>query len=163
MSTAMQDASSSLMLPPPFPTSNPATTLVEEARLTDEDIDSLISSLQPSTELDTLRSIELTIRETQLRRRKVEEETRAKIHALATCLSDLRKQSTRQAADWRSLAQHAETIEKLDNKNFDLAKKINEQESQLSAMQTEVQELKRMQEELEQVDVEDEVELDKDA
>ncbi|KAJ1031878.1 hypothetical protein NDA13_002264 [Ustilago tritici] len=163
MSTAIQDASSSLMLPPPLPTSNPATTLVEEARLTDEDIDSLISSLQPSTELDTLRSIELTIRETQLRRQKVEEETRAKIHALATSLSDLRKQSTRQAADWRSLAQHAETIEKLDNKNFNLAKKINEQESQLSAMQTEVQELKRMQEELEQVDVEDEVELDKDA
>lgn len=82
---------------------------------------------------------------------------------MQTSLNDLRKQSTRQAADWRSLAQYAETIEKLDNKNFDLAKKINEQEGVLSGMQSEMVELKRLAEELEEVDVEDEAEMDRDA
>ena len=58
---------------------------------------------------------------------------------------------------------HAETIEKLDNRNFDLAKKINEQESVLSNMQNEVMELKRTCDELEEVDIEDETEMDRDA
>lgn len=61
------------------------------------------------------------------------------------------------------MAQYAETIEKLDNKNFDLAKKINEQEGVLSGMQSEMVELKRLAEELEEVDVEDEAEMDRDA
>ena len=135
----------------------------DDARLTDDDIDSLIASLSPTSELDHLRSIEKTIRETQARRKKSEEESRAKIHALQSALSDLRKQSTRQAAEWRSLAAHAEIIEKLDNRNFDLAKKINEQESVLSAMQNQVLELKRLTEECEEVDVEDETEMDRDA
>lgn len=160
-----RDDSAALMPPPTsFPVSTSANSpLAEEARLTDDDIDSLISSLQPTTELDHLRSIEKTIRETQARRKKQEEEDRAKIHALQSALDDLRRQSTRQAADWRSLAQHAETIEKLDNRNFDLAKKINEQEGLLSGMQSEVAELKRLAEELEEVDVEDETEMDRDA
>lgn len=140
----------------------PTSTQLDE-RLTDDDIDSLIASLSPTSELDHLRSIEKTIRETQSRRKREEEENRAKIHALESALSDLRKQSTRQAAEWRSLAQHAETIEKLDNRNFDLAKKINEQESVLSSMQNQVVELKRMCEALEEVDVEDETEMDRDA
>lgn len=138
-------------------------TPLDEARLTDDDIDSLIASLSPTSELDHLRSIEKTIRETQMRRRKETEEHTAKIHALQSALSDLRKQSTRQAAEWRSLASHAETIEKLDNRNFDLAKKINEQESVLSNMQNEVMELKRTCDELEEVDIEDETEMDRDA
>ncbi|SPO19856.1 uncharacterized protein UTRI_00253_B [Ustilago trichophora] len=141
----------------------PTSSITDEARLTDDDIDSLIASLSPTSELDHLRSIEKTIRETQTRRKREEEENRAKIHALQTSLNDLRKQSTRQAADWRSLAQHAETIEKLDNRNFDLAKKINEQEGVLSGMQSEMVELKRLAEELEEVDVEDEAEMDRDA
>ena len=157
-----QDSASSLMPPPSHPpSSTPLPT--DDSRLTDDDIDSLIASLSPTSELDHLRSIEKTIRETQTRRKREEEENRAKIHALQSALNDLRKQSTRQAADWRSLATHAETIEKLDNRNFDLAKKINEQESVLSGMQSEVAELKRMSEELEEVDVEDETEMDRDA
>ncbi|SPO43014.1 uncharacterized protein PSANT_00698 [Moesziomyces antarcticus] len=160
-----RDDSAALMPPPSLPSTSasPNTAAVDEARLTDDDIDALISSLQPHEELDQLRAIEKTIRETQSRRRREDEEMRAKMHALDSALSDLRKQSTRQAADWRSLAQHAETIEKLDNKNFDLAKKINEQESLLSSLQTELLELKRAAEELEEIDVEDESEMDKDA
>ncbi|SNX81521.1 uncharacterized protein MEPE_00226 [Melanopsichium pennsylvanicum] len=166
------DASSVLM---PHPSTIPTTTnttavainstigAIDEARLTDDDIDSLIASLSPTSELDHLRSIEKTIRETQSRRKREEEANRAKIHALESSLNELRKQSTRQAADWRSLAQHAETIEKLDNRNFDLAKKINEQEGVLNGMQTQVLELKRLMEECEAVDVEDSVEMDKDA
>ncbi len=154
------------MPPPPSASANApflSPAIVDDARLTDEDIDSLITSLSPSSELDHLRNIEKTIRETQTRRRRTEEETRAKIHALSSALNDLKKQSTRQAADWRSLATHAETIEKLDNRNFDLAKKINEQEGLLSGMQSEMVLLRKMQEELEEVDVEDETEMDKDA
>lgn len=161
--SASQDDASSLIPPPKFPAASLTPAIVDDARLTDDDIDSLIASLSPSTELDHLRLIEKTIRETQTRRRKEEEENRAKIHALTAALNDLKKQSTRQAADWRSLAQHAETIEKLDNRNFDLAKKINEQEGLLSNMQSEMLELRRMQEELEEVDVEDETEMDRDA
>lgn len=78
-------------------------------------------------------------------------------------MEDLKKQSTRQAADWRSLNAHAETIEKLDNKNFDLAKKINEQESLLSTMQTQLAQVKNEMESLEEVDVEDETVMDRDA
>ena len=167
--TAPIDDSASLMPPPSAPSTLSASSaptvspLAEEARLTDDDIDSLIASLSPTSELDHLRSIEKTIRETQARRKREEEEHRAKIHALQTSLNDLRKQSTRQAADWRSLAQHAETIEKLDNRNFDLAKKINEQEGVLSGMQSEMVELRRLAEQLEEVDVEDETEMDRDA
>ncbi|ETS63470.1 hypothetical protein PaG_01755 [Moesziomyces aphidis] len=162
---APRDDSAALMPPPSQPSTSASanTAVVDEARLTDDDIDALISSLQPHEELDQLRAIEKTIRETQSRRRREDEEMRAKMHALDSALSDLRKQSTRQAADWRSLAQHAETIEKLDNRNFDLAKKINEQESLLSSLQTELLELKRSAEELEEIDVEDESEMDKDA
>ena len=162
--TSPRESSSALMPPPsaPLPSSTMPTPL-DEARLTDDDIDSLIASLSPTSELDHLRSIEKTIRETQMRRRKETEEHTAKIHALQSALSDLRKQSTRQAAEWRSLASHAETIEKLDNRNFDLAKKINEQESVLSNMQNEVMELKRTCDELEEVDIEDETEMDRDA
>ncbi|SJX60245.1 uncharacterized protein SRS1_11559 [Sporisorium reilianum f. sp. reilianum] len=163
-STEPKEDSASLMPPPSSaPSTLPTTATTLEERLTDDDIDSLIASLSPTSELDHLRSIEKTIRETQSRRKKEEEENRAKIHALQSALSDLRKQSTRQAAEWRSLAQHAETIEKLDNRNFDLAKKINEQESVLSSMQNQVVELKRMSEALEEVDVEDETEMDRDA
>nr|CDI51154.1 uncharacterized protein BN887_06012 [Melanopsichium pennsylvanicum 4] len=135
------------------PTTIPSTSnLTQRADVVDMDLD-----------LDHLRSIEKTIRETQSRRKREEEANRAKIHALESSLNELRKQSTRQAADWRSLAQHAETIEKLDNRNFDLAKKINEQEGVLNGMQTQVLELKRLMEECEAVDVEDSVEMDKDA
>ncbi|EST09836.1 Kinetochore-Ndc80 subunit Spc24 [Kalmanozyma brasiliensis GHG001] len=151
----------SILMPPP--STLPTTSPLDDARLTDDDIDSLIASLSPTSELDHLRSIEKTLRETQSRRKREDEENRAKIHALQTSLLDLRKQSTRQAAEWRSLAQHAETIEKLDNRNFDLAKKINEQESVLSTMQNEVLELKRVCDELDEVDVEDETEMDRDA
>lgn len=154
---------SALLMPPPTSSSSTHLTAIDEARLTDDDIDALITSLQPSSELDHLRNIEKTIRETQLRRRRLNEESLAKIHALETSLSDLKKTSTRQAAEWRSLSQHAETIEKLDNRNFDLAKKINEQESTLSSMQTEIAHLRRLQEDLEEVDVEEEVDMDKDA
>ncbi|GAC96793.1 hypothetical protein PHSY_004377 [Pseudozyma hubeiensis SY62] len=165
---APRDDSAALMPPPSSsaPLTPPTTvepTPHDDARLTDDDIDSLIASLSPTSELDHLRSIEKTIRETQIRRRKETEEHTAKIHALQSALADLRKQSTRQAAEWRSLASHAETIEKLDNRNFDLAKKINEQESVLSGMQNQVIELKRLSEELEEVDVEDETEMDRDA
>lgn len=173
-SEASREDSAALMPPPSSTThsaaaatSSPSATTqpapIDESRLTDDDIDSLIASLSPTSELEHLRSIEKTIRETQARRRKETEEHTAKIHALQSALSDLRKQSTRQAAEWRSLASHAETIEKLDNRNFDLAKKINEQESVLSGMQNQVVELKRMCEELEEVDVEDETEMDRDA
>ncbi|TKY90413.1 hypothetical protein EX895_000411 [Sporisorium graminicola] len=177
MSAATPKEDSAMLMPPPStaasasasassPSSSSSTLPVTaplDERLTDDDIDSLIASLSPTSELDHLRSIEKTIRETQSRRKKEEEENRAKIHALQSALSDLRKQSTRQAAEWRSLAQHAETIEKLDNRNFDLAKKINEQESVLSSMQNQVVELKHMSEALEEVDIEDETEMDRDA
>lgn len=161
MSATTPTDDSAALMPPP--SSSLTSTPLDEARLTDDDIDSLIASLSPTSELDHLRTIEKTIRETQQRRKREEEENRAKIHALQTSLLDLRKQSTRQAAEWRSLSQHAETIEKLDNRNFDLAKKINEQESVLSNMQNELMELKRLSEELEEVDVEDETEMDRDA
>lgn len=156
-------ASSSTLLPPTTTSSSTAPLPHDDSKLTDDDIDSLIASLSPTSELDHLRAIEKRIRETQTRRRQADEEARAKIHALESALSELRRQSTRQAADWRSLAAHVETVEKLDNRNFDLAKKINEQESVLSGLQAQVGELKRSVEECDEVDVEDEAELDRDA
>ncbi|PWZ02807.1 Spc24-domain-containing protein [Testicularia cyperi] len=147
---------------PAHPSSMPSL-VKDEARLTDADIDNLIQSLSPHEELDKLRQIEKTIRETQTRRRREEEEMKAKIHGLESSLSDLKRQSTRQAADWRTLNSHAEQIEKLDNRNFDLAKKINEQESLLSALQTQVADLKSALEDLELDDVEDQGGMDKDA
>ncbi|PWN50933.1 Spc24-domain-containing protein [Violaceomyces palustris] len=123
----------------------------------------ICDTLDPRNELERLRKIDQTIKEADARRRKETEEMEARIIALHQSLQELQRASSRQSADWKSSKSHVETMAKLDNQNFDLAKRLNEDESKLSALQTELNELKGEYEEVEGADVEDEVQMDKDA
>ncbi|EPQ32269.1 uncharacterized protein PFL1_00466 [Pseudozyma flocculosa PF-1] len=135
----------------------------DDTRLTDADFSSLLASLQPHEELATLSHIENLISETSTRRAGMASEMSHKISTLQASLDELRKNSTRAATDWRSLHSHREVMAKLDNQKFDLAKSINEQEARLSALQSELLEVKRLHDEVQDEDVETEGELDRDA
>ena len=82
---------------------------------------------------------------------------------METALLELKRNSTRSAAEWRSLNSHREVMAKLDNQKFDLAKSINEEESKLSALKSELSELKKENEEVDACDVENEYDMDRDA
>lgn len=82
---------------------------------------------------------------------------------LEEAVRELRETSTRASADWRSLAAHTAAMQEMENEKFDLAKKINEQEAALSMLETEIEELRRESDDVEDWDVEQSVGTDKNA
>lgn len=78
-------------------------------------------------------------------------------------MSELRESSTRAAAEWRSLEEHTCIMKGMEDEKFDLAKKINEQEATLSMLESEIEELRRESEVVENWDIEEEVGMDRNA
>lgn len=54
-------------------------------------------------------------------------------------------------------------MKEMENEKFDLAKKINEQEAALSMLETEIEELRRESDAVENWDIEQEVGMDRSA
>ena len=82
---------------------------------------------------------------------------------LQASVAELRESSTRSAADWHSLETHQTMMKEMENEKFDLAKKINEQEAALSMLETEIEELRRESDAVENWDIEQEVGMDRSA
>lgn len=82
---------------------------------------------------------------------------------LQSSVSELRESSTRTSADWHSLEAHQSIMKEMENEKFDLAKKINEQEAALSMLESEIEELRRESDAVENWDIEQEVGMDRSA
>jgi seryl-tRNA synthetase len=82
---------------------------------------------------------------------------------LSQTLTQLRASSTREAANWKASKSHQDDIEELQAANFELAGKITENEKKLQAAKNEMEELSRALDHLDQVDMESQEEMDKDA
>lgn len=78
-------------------------------------------------------------------------------------VAELRKGSTRAAADWRSIEEHMETMTKMENEKFGLAKKINEQETALASLEADLSAFRAKIDAGESRDVEQDVEMDRSA
>ena len=78
-------------------------------------------------------------------------------------MARLRESSTRASTEWRSLEDHISIMKALEDEKFDLAKNINDQESTLSMLESEIDELRRESEVVENWDVEEEVGMDRNA
>ncbi|WFD20039.1 hypothetical protein MCAP1_002283 [Malassezia caprae] len=87
----------------------------------------------------------------------------SKAQRLEKSVSELRESSTRSSADWRSLEEHISVMKNMEDEKFDLARRINEQEATLSMLESEIEELRRKSDMLENWDVEEEVVMDKNA
>ena len=85
------------------------------------------------------------------------------IIGLEKSVSQLRESTSRSSADWRSLEEHMAVMKNMEDQKFDLARKINEQEAALSMLESEIEELRRKSDMLENWDVEEEVVMDKNA
>jgi len=85
------------------------------------------------------------------------------LSGLEKSVSELRESSTRSSADWRSLEEHITVMKNMEDEKFDLARRINEQEATLSMLESEIEELRRKSDMLENWDVEEEVVMDKNA
>ena len=82
---------------------------------------------------------------------------------LQASVTELRESSTRAAADWHSLETHQSMMKQMENERFDLAKKINEQESALTVLETEIEDLRKESDAVENWDIEQEVGMDRSA
>lgn len=78
-------------------------------------------------------------------------------------VAELRKGSTRAAADWRSIEEHMETMTNMENEKFGLAKKINEQENTLASLEADLSAFRAKIDAGESRDVEQDVEMDRSA
>lgn len=78
-------------------------------------------------------------------------------------MAKLRESSTRASTEWRSLEDHTSIMKALEDEKFDLAKNINDQESTLSMLESEIDELRRESEVVENWDIEEEVGMDRNA
>ena len=78
-------------------------------------------------------------------------------------MSELRESSTRAFAEWRSFEEHASIMKGMEDEKFDLAKKINDQEATLSMLESEIEELRRESEVMENWDIEEEVGMDRNV
>lgn len=78
-------------------------------------------------------------------------------------MSQLRSTSTRESANWKSSSKHQDDMDKLQSQHYDLVKKINDDESKLRSVEMELEQLAKEIKGLDQVDVESQEEMDKDA
>ena len=85
------------------------------------------------------------------------------IPGLRESVNELRESSTRAAADWHSLEAHQSLMKQMEDEKFDLAKKINEQEAALSVLETEIEDLRKESDAVENWDIEQEVGMDRTA
>ncbi|UZJ53382.1 hypothetical protein CBS101457_002702 [Exobasidium rhododendri] len=126
----------------------------------------LIEVLDPEANDDDLQfyaRIEQRIKKSEQQRFRDLEETQRQLKVLSQTLTQLRTTSTREAANWKSSKDHQDDIEELQVANFDLARKINEKEKKLQTTKNEAEELSKALDNLDQVDVESQEEMDKDA
>lgn len=82
---------------------------------------------------------------------------------LTQTLQQLRSASSREAAGWKAAEEHADEMERIQSQNFDLIKKINEQESRLRSLEADVAALESEIATLDENDVESQEDMDKDA
>jgi cob(I)alamin adenosyltransferase len=82
---------------------------------------------------------------------------------LSQTLSQLRATSTRDSAGWKTNTEHDDEMEKLQSQNFDLVKRINDQESRLRILEADVTALEKEVSSIDEDDVESQEEMDKDA
>lgn len=82
---------------------------------------------------------------------------------LSQTLAQLRSTSTRDAVAWKSSSEHQDDMERLQEQNFDLVKRINEHEAALHAIETDMAQLEKEIASIDHVDIESQEEMDKDA
>lgn len=82
---------------------------------------------------------------------------------LSQTLSQLRATSTRDSAGWKTNTEHDDEMEKLQSQNFDLVKRINDQEARLRVLEADVAALEKEVASIDEDDVESQEEMDKDA
>ena len=139
-----------------------------------EMINELNAVLVPDEELVRIREFKTMLEEVQERRdaeRSKFEEIIKRMFAshstdgieLEASVSELRESSTRASAEWRSFEEHASIMKGMENEKFDLAKKINDQEATLSMLESEIEELRRESEVMENWDIEEEVGMDRNV
>lgn len=137
-------------------------------------INELNGVLVPDEELVRIREFKTMLEEVQERRdaeRSKFEEIIKRMFAshstdgieLEASVSELRESSTRASAEWRSFEEHASIMKGMENEKFDLAKKINDQEATLSMLESEIEELRRESEVMENWDIEEEVGMDRNV
>lgn len=137
-------------------------------------INELNGVLVPDEELVRIREFKTMLEEVQERRdaerSKFEEIIKRMLASHSTdgieleaSVSELRESSTRASAEWRSFEEHASIMKGMENEKFDLAKKINDQEATLSMLESEIEELRRESEVMENWDIEEEVGMDRNV
>ncbi|WFD31346.1 hypothetical protein MSPP1_002381 [Malassezia sp. CBS 17886] len=135
---------------------------ISEASLP-EMIDELNSVLVPDEEIGRAREYTEKLQQLEAGRAEDRRKMETGIKALEASVSELRESSTRASADWRSLETHVAAMTELENEKFDMAKTINEQDAALSMLESEIEELRRESDAVENWDIEQEVEMDKKA
>ncbi|WFD14499.1 hypothetical protein MARU1_000504 [Malassezia arunalokei] len=125
-----------------------------------EMINELNAVLVPDEELVRIREFKTMLEEVQERR----DAERSKFEEIIKpSVSELRESSTRASAEWRSFEEHASIMKGMEDEKFDLAKKINDQEATLSMLESEIEELRRESEVMENWDIEEEVGMDRNV
>ena len=131
--------------------------------LTSDMIEELKSVLVPDEEIVRIREYSERMRTTAAARASEQSELRNVVSELESAVNTLRESTTRSAADWRSLSEHAAAMQAMENDKFDLAKQINEQESALSALEAEIEQLRRESDMIDDWSVDRDIDMDKDA
>lgn len=131
--------------------------------LTREMIEELKSVLVPEEEIARIREYSERMRAAEAARQRERAELHSVVSELETAVNTLRENSTRSAADWRSLSEHTAVMQAMENDKFDLAKQINEQESALSALEAEIEKLRNESDSIDDWSVERDIGMDKDA